>query len=248
VLYTVKQISELTNVTIKTLYHYHKIGLLLPCKISEAGYRLYGTKELERLQQILFYRELDFPLKKIHQLLDGEPERLPILSDQRKLLLARMERIKRLVQTLDESIHFTMKGEIMDKSEMFKGFESEKEWVEAMKDQNKYLKENYDYDLLKENQIDVQSMNEQALEAKHFMDSIANSLKEGLKFNDEKVQDLIKQHIDFLNNQGHNARAEDFALQARFFLNDDFHRNMLESQQTGLSYYLCIAAETFDTG
>ncbi|YCA42027.1 MerR family transcriptional regulator [Bacillus sp. JZ8] len=244
-LYTVKQISELTNVTIKTLYHYHKIGLLLPCKISEAGYRLYGIKELERLQQILFYRELDFPLKKIHQLLDGEPERLSILSDQRKLLLARMERIKRLVQTLDESIHFTMKGEIMDKSEMFKGFESEKEWAEAMTDQKEYLKEKYDYDLLKENQIDVQSMNEQALEAKHFMDSIANALKEGLKFNDEKVQDLIKQHIDFLNNQGHNTRAEDFAIQARFFLNDDFHRNMLESQQTGLSYYLCIAAETF---
>lgn len=244
-LYTVKQVSELTNVTIKTLYYYHKIGLLLPYKTSEAGYRFYGVKELERLQQILFYRELDFPIKKIHELLDGERERLSILSDQRKLLLARMRRIKRLVQTIDESIHFTMKGDTMDKSEMFKGFESEKEWVEAMTDQNQYLKEKYDYDLLKENSIEVQSMNEQALEAKHFMDNIANALKEGVKFNDEKVQVLIKQHIDFLNSHGHNTRAEDFAIQARFFLNDDFHRNMLEAQQTGFSYYLCMAAETF---
>lgn len=60
-LYTVKEVSKITKVTVKALHHYHKIGLLLPCKVNEAGYRFYGTKELERLQQILFYRELDFP-------------------------------------------------------------------------------------------------------------------------------------------------------------------------------------------
>ncbi|GGB40658.1 hypothetical protein GCM10011409_17690 [Lentibacillus populi] len=64
-LYTVKEMAKFANVTIKTLHHYHKIGLLYPYKVSEAGYRLYGMKELERLQQILFYRELDFPLKEI---------------------------------------------------------------------------------------------------------------------------------------------------------------------------------------
>ncbi len=67
--YTVKEIAELTGVTIKTLHHYHKIGLLEPCKVTDAGYRLYGIKELERLQQILFYRELDFSLGDIKKLL-----------------------------------------------------------------------------------------------------------------------------------------------------------------------------------
>jgi DNA-binding transcriptional MerR regulator len=57
-LYTVNEVA-----TVKTLHHYHKIGLLEPCDISDAGYRLYGNEELERLQQILFYRELDFSLK-----------------------------------------------------------------------------------------------------------------------------------------------------------------------------------------
>ncbi|GIN87757.1 hypothetical protein J6TS2_41430 [Heyndrickxia sporothermodurans] len=83
-LYTVKEISEMANVTIKTLYHYHKLGLLLPSKISEAGYRLYGQKELERLQEILFFRELDFPLKDIKTILDGQPERLSVLSNQKE--------------------------------------------------------------------------------------------------------------------------------------------------------------------
>jgi DNA-binding transcriptional MerR regulator len=62
-LYTVNEVARLTGVTVKTLHHYHKINLLEPCAISDAGYRLYGNEELERLQQILFYRELDFSLK-----------------------------------------------------------------------------------------------------------------------------------------------------------------------------------------
>lgn len=99
-LYTVKEVSELSGVTIKTLHHYHKIGLLVPSEISEAGYRLYGTKELERLQQILFYRELDFPLQKIRELLDGEPERELILQEQERLLLARQKRLEKIMGTL----------------------------------------------------------------------------------------------------------------------------------------------------
>lgn len=87
-MYTVKELSDLAKVTIKTLHYYHKIGLLLPCEVSEAGYRLYGMKELERLRQILFYRELDFPLKKIKQILDDEPDRLSILFEQRQLIAA----------------------------------------------------------------------------------------------------------------------------------------------------------------
>lgn len=246
-LYTVKEMSQLANVTIKTLHHYHKIGLLLPCKVSEAGYRLYGMKDLERLQEILFYRELDFPLTKIKQILDGKPDRLSVLSKQRKLILARKQRLEQLVQTLDVSIEHTRKGTVMDKSALFKGFESEEEWKEALSEQYEYLNEKYGYDLQVETPIDVQSMNESALEAKRFMGGMAQALKDGLRVDDKKVQQLIHRHLDFLNDHGHETTAADFAKQTRFFLNDDFHLKMLESQQPGLSYYLCIAAETFES-
>ncbi|WP_420830634.1 MerR family transcriptional regulator [Cohnella algarum] len=63
-LYTVKEVSSLSGVTIKALHYYHKIGLLPPREISDAGYRLCGAEELKRLQHILFYRELDFSLEK----------------------------------------------------------------------------------------------------------------------------------------------------------------------------------------
>ena len=58
--YTVQEVAKLSGTTIKTLYHYHKIGLLIPSFVGENGYRYYSEKELEQLQQIMFYRELDF--------------------------------------------------------------------------------------------------------------------------------------------------------------------------------------------
>ncbi|MFE5323793.1 MerR family transcriptional regulator [Paenibacillus sp. NPDC056579] len=244
-LHTVKEVSELTKVTIKTLHHYHKIGLLLPHSVTDAGYRLYGMKELERLQQILFYRELDFSLDQIKEILDQDPDRLSILSGQKELLLARMSRLGRLIETLDESIQHTSKGEMMEMADMFKGFASEQEWLDAMAEQNEYVKETYGYDILDNNPIDVEAMNEMAVEAKHFMDGMADALKDGLRVDDAVVQTLIEEHIQFLNKHGHELQKDSFAAQTRFFLNDDFHRTMLESRQTGLSYYLCIAADTF---
>ncbi|AQZ48418.1 MerR family transcriptional regulator [Paenibacillus larvae] len=243
-LYTVKEVAALSQVTVKTLHHYHKIELLLPYEISEAGYRLYGVKELERLQQILFYRELDFPLEKIKQLLEGE-SRLGILSDQKDLLLARKQRLDRLIQTLDQSIECVVKGEVMDQSSMFKGFESEQKWKNALAEHKEYLKETYGLDILEDRPIDVKDMNEKASRADRFMEEMAKALKAGMKFDDETVRGLIREHINFLNQNVHATSAEDFALQARFFLDDDFHRNIMESRQTGLAYYLFTAAESY---
>ena len=128
-----------SNITIKTLYHYHKIGLLCPAEVTDAGYRLYGVKELERLQHILFYRELEFPLKAIKQILDGKADRLTILSEQKRLFTARLDRIKQLISTIDLSIQQAGKGEAMDQSSMFKGFSSSREWEDALAEQNRYL-------------------------------------------------------------------------------------------------------------
>ena len=69
---TVNEVSKLTGVSIRTLQYYDRIGLLHPAKYTEAGYRLYDDTALERLQQILFFRELEFPLKDIREIV-GSP-------------------------------------------------------------------------------------------------------------------------------------------------------------------------------
>ncbi|KGK87738.1 MerR family transcriptional regulator [Clostridium sp. HMP27] len=244
--YTVKEIAELTGVTVKTLHHYHKIGLLEPCKMTEAGYRIYGVEELQRLQQILFYRELDFSLRDIKKALEDEPSRIECLIEQQKLLIARKQRMDCVLNTIEESIRLTKKGENMDKSAMFQGLNKE-EWGKVLTEQNEYLKDKYEYDMLKSEDIQVEQLNEQALEAQEFMNYVANALKSGWRADDEKLQDKIKQHITFLNNHGATMDEKSFVNVSKFFLQDDFHRNMLESQQIGLSYYLYTASEMYST-
>lgn len=105
---TVKEISELTGISVRTLHYYDEIGLLKPTDKSEAGYRLYDDKALETLQQILFFREFDIPLKEIKTVMDNPAlERNQILQMQRKMLVAKKERMERLISSIDD----ILKGE-----------------------------------------------------------------------------------------------------------------------------------------
>lgn len=99
---TVKEISDLTGVSVRTLHYYDEIGLLKPTDKSEAGYRLYDDKALETLQQILFFREFDIPLKEIKAIIENPVlERNQILQMQRKMLVAKKERMERLINSID---------------------------------------------------------------------------------------------------------------------------------------------------
>ena len=92
---TVKQISSLTGVSVRTLHHYDSIGLLKPTATTEAGYRLYDDDALHRLQQILLYRELGFPLKDIQALLDApEDVRRKALDDHIRQLDAKRQKLQ----------------------------------------------------------------------------------------------------------------------------------------------------------
>jgi Predicted transcriptional regulators len=244
-LYTVKEVSEMSNVTIKTLHHYHKIGLLMPGEISEAGYRLYGTKELERLQEILFYRELEFSLDQIKEIMKNNPDRQSILEQQEALLINRRSRLDALIHTIKLSIHTRKEGATMDNKQLFAGFDNEKEWNEALQEQNEHLQETYCMEPMQVKEADVPEMNEQAAEAMAFMNAMAASLSAGIRHHDKKVNELISEHLDFLNKHNHTVSAEDFAAQTTFFLQDEFHLSMLEAQQTGLAYYLAAAAEAY---
>ena len=83
----IKEFAEFTGVSVRTLHYYDEIGLLKPEKVTEAGYRIYGEKELERLQQIFFFKELEFPLKDIARILDSPDfERNRALDQQIELL------------------------------------------------------------------------------------------------------------------------------------------------------------------
>ena len=96
---TVKEVSRLTGVSVRTLHHYDAIGLLKPTAVTEAGYRLYDEQTLGKLQTILLFRELEFPLKEIKEMLTAEHfDPMAALDDQIRLLELRREKLDQLIE------------------------------------------------------------------------------------------------------------------------------------------------------
>jgi DNA-binding transcriptional MerR regulator len=109
--HTIRQLARMAGVSVRTLHHYDHIGLLKPSTRTEAGYRLYTQRDLLRLQQVLFYRELDFPLEEIRAILDLPGfDQIEALRDHRRMLSERAERLARLLRTVDRTI-VTLTGE-----------------------------------------------------------------------------------------------------------------------------------------
>ena len=118
---TIHEVSQLAGVSVRTLHHYDAIGLLPPTALTEAGYRLYDDTALARLQSILLFRELEFPLKDIKRILDDPHfNQAAALADQIKLLALRRERLGRLIALARETLEtgvIPMKFDAFDKTE-----------------------------------------------------------------------------------------------------------------------------------
>ncbi len=124
---TVKEISNITGISVRTLHYYDEIGLLKPTDKSDAGYRLYDDKALEQLQQILFFREFDIPLKEIKAVMENPAlDRNHILRMQRKMLTAKIERMEHLVASIDNILKGDNKMDfaIFNKTEMEEMFQA----------------------------------------------------------------------------------------------------------------------------
>ncbi|MFI1726859.1 MerR family transcriptional regulator [Streptomyces sp. NPDC020489] len=121
--YTVGQVAGFAGVTVRTLHHYDDIGLLVPGERSHAGHRRYNDADLDRLQQILFYRELGFPLEEVAALLD-DPETDPRahLRRQHELLTARIEKLRKMAAAVEQAMEARKMGINLTPEERFEVF------------------------------------------------------------------------------------------------------------------------------
>ena len=126
--YTVKQVARLSGVSVRTLHHYHDLGLLTPALIGENRYRYYGERELLRLQQILFYREFGISLQEIAAFLDRPGfDHVAALEQHRARLQAETERTRQLIRTIDRTIAQLKGAGAMKHADLYKGFSAEKQ-------------------------------------------------------------------------------------------------------------------------
>ncbi|WP_144558447.1 MerR family transcriptional regulator [Shouchella miscanthi] len=121
--YTVKQLANLAGVSSRTLRYYDEIGLLKPKRMNSASYRIYGQKEIDRLQHILFYRELDVGLDAIMTLMNEDTFHVEKALLQHKAHLEqKRDRLNQLLQTLEQTIASTKGGEPMSNQSKFAAF------------------------------------------------------------------------------------------------------------------------------
>ncbi|WP_288222384.1 MerR family transcriptional regulator [uncultured Clostridium sp.] len=136
--YTIKKLAEIAGVSTRTLRYYDEIGLLKPCRINSSGYRIYGEKEVDILQQILIYRSMDIKLEDIQNIImDPSFDICKSLIEHRESLISRRNQLDQLILTVEKTIEYK-KGEInMSNKEKFEGFKKE----HLKKNEEKYGKE-----------------------------------------------------------------------------------------------------------
>jgi DNA-binding transcriptional MerR regulator len=198
--YTVKKLAEITGVSVRTLHYYDEIGLLKPSFIKENGYRYYEEKEILRLQQILFFRELEFPLEDIIKMMGSRNfNSEEALVDQRKLLELKKVRIERLIKTIDKTLKSLKGGDDMNNDDLFASFDDQ-ELVENMQEAKKRWGHTEAYKQSMERtkhwtKIDYERIKE---EGKKFTQQLADAMDHDIS--SPQVQELIAMHHKGIEN------------------------------------------------
>jgi DNA-binding transcriptional MerR regulator len=242
--YTVQQLADLAGVTVRTLHHYDQIGLLAPSSRTAAGYRLYQEDDLLRLQQILFFRELDFPLKEIQRILD-DPAFDPIeaMLSHRRMLQERLKRLALLTKTIDKTIaQLTEATMTLTDAELYEGF-SQKE-IDSMK---REVQERYDPELVAESNRRVSRMSKaewQAVRADG--DAVSRRMAELMGHDpaDPQVQQTIARHHAWIENF-YPCSAEIYRGLGELYTSDDRFRAHYEAYGPGLADFMQAAMNVY---
>ena len=122
----IHELATLSGVSTRTLRYYDEIGLLVPLKKEDTGYRVYNQQQIDRLQQILFYRQLDMPLAQIKEILDSEKfEQLESLRYHHEALLQKQQHLNQLLETITLTIQSIEEGISMTNEQKFEAFKQQ---------------------------------------------------------------------------------------------------------------------------
>lgn len=227
----VKEVADLVGISVRTLHHYDEIGLLTPEKTTETGYRIYSDENLETLQQIIFFKELDFPLKKIKEIMNSPSfDRHEALELQHKMLLEKKRQLEKMIRTIEKTIQHS-KGEIyMSNQEKFEGFdfshnpyeqEARKKWGDKVVDQaNKKVK------------------NMTTFEQERFNEIYRNlATLRHLSPDSKEVQEGIDEWYQFLNKMG-GYSLETFKGLGQMYVDDERFTKNIDRFGEGLAAFM----------
>jgi DNA-binding transcriptional MerR regulator len=238
--HTVQQLARLAGVSVRTLHHYDHIGLLKPSARTAAGYRLYGEADLLRLQQILFFKELDFPLADIQAILD-EPgfDQVKALRDHRRLLQKEADRLGRLLNTIEKTIsRLTEDNMTLTDEELYEGFTPEQ--IERYAREANEL---YDPAAVAEANRRVRQMSKaqwQAVKAEGGAVAQQLAVLMDQQPGDAAVQAAVARHYAWVDNFWHPT-AESYRGLGQGYAEHPEFRAFYDKYRPGLADFMCAA-------
>lgn len=249
--YSIDRLARLSGVTSRTLRHYDQIGLLKPSRKNPAGYRIYGPAELDRLQQILFYRELGLELKAIQALLDQPGfDKNAALHQHLRRLLEEEQRIHCLVETLQKTIRHIEEGEPMTDKEKFQGFK-EKQLQENEEKYGEEIRAKYGAEAVEASNQKFLRMTEaqyndlEALAAQ-ILRGLESAVREGSDPASEVGADLARKHRAWLSAYLPAYSREAHLGLCRMYLEDERFTAYYDANQPGCAAFLQRAVMAWD--
>ncbi|WP_432666430.1 MerR family transcriptional regulator [Wukongibacter baidiensis] len=237
----VKEVADMVGISVRTLHHYDQIGLLKPTSVTSSGYRLYSDSSLERLQQILFFKELDFNLKEIKQILDSPNfDRNQTLKSHRAFLMKKKVRLEKIIDMVEKSIESIERGIEMNKKDMFKAFDMS----DIEKHKKKYAKEvreKYGEKVAEECERKTSSYREKDWEQiQSTSDEIYRKLAELMDVAPENqdVQQLIGEFRQFITKYFYDCTLEVFRGLGDLYVSDERFTAFYEKYRPGLAAFV----------
>lgn len=230
--YSIKQLASLAEVSVRTLHHYDQIGILKPAR-KKNKYRSYGESELLRLQQILFFRELEFPLKDIKKIIDSPAfDMSKALRDHRKMIEIKKKRLSGLIRTIDKTLNKLDNKKLMTDEELYSNFSKEeaKQYAEEAR-QRWGNTDAYKQSMERARKLSKEDFERIGKEAEELLKEIVANMPEGAK--SDKVQSLISKHYEALrtfydpNPHVYRGLAEMYVADKRFAAYyEKFHQDL----------------------
>ncbi|MGP4109948.1 MerR family transcriptional regulator [Streptomyces sp. 4N509B] len=238
--HTVGQLARIAGVSVRTLHHYDAIGLLVPGERGPAGHRGYGEAEVERLQQILFYRELGFPLEEIATLLD-DPAADPLahLRRQHGLLTGRIARLRAMVASVERAMEARTMGITLTPEERFEVFGDFDPGQHGEEIQRRWG----DTDAYRESRRRTAAYGKEdwlriRRESDELTDRFAALLDSGAGPETEAAMDLAEEHRQHVCRYFYTCSHEVHAGVGELFVNDERFAAPYEAVRPGLAAYV----------
>ncbi len=240
--YSVSQLSQKTGVTVRTLHHYDKLGLLKPIRRQDNGYREYHQKHLLLLQQIIIYRELDFSINDISALLNADDfDMLSALDKQKSMLLMRQKTTQHMIDSIEASM--TIINGKRNAEILFEGIPKEKieHWDKMILDQAG--QDALDDWMKTLGQLSQEDAEYEKQENNKFLMHYAHCMH--LPIDAKEVQALVKCHYELLNRFLYKTHSDfkgigynGYLIFAEQVLVSEIHRDMVEYYQVGMAEHL----------